>query len=87
MAIDPKFPGSPPSPITTPVIDEPALDDDGLPQSDVLPDPLGTQDRPDDWKDPSGADDLGFDPESPDLEDPEVDPLHPARTQNDPVNR
>jgi len=29
--------------------------------------------------------DLGFDPESPDLSDPAVDPLHPARTSNDPV--
>lgn len=29
--------------------------------------------------------DLGFDPESPDASDPAVDPLHPARTSNDPV--
>lgn len=28
---------------------------------------------------------LGFDPESPDASDPAVDPLHPARTSNDPV--
>jgi hypothetical protein len=28
---------------------------------------------------------LGFDPESPDVSDPQVDPLHPARTSNDPV--
>ena len=27
---------------------------------------------------------LGFDPESPDASDPAVDPLHPARTSNDP---
>jgi hypothetical protein len=27
---------------------------------------------------------LGFDPESPDVSDPAVDPLHPARTSNDP---
>lgn len=30
---------------------------------------------------------LGFDPESPDASDPAVDPLHPARTSNDPVPR
>jgi hypothetical protein len=29
--------------------------------------------------------DLGFDPESPDVSDPAVDPTHPARTENDPV--
>jgi hypothetical protein len=29
-------------------------------------------------------DGLGFDPESPDVSDPAVDPLHPARTSNDP---
>jgi len=29
-------------------------------------------------------DELGFDPESPDASDPAVDPLHPARTSNDP---
>ena len=28
---------------------------------------------------------LGFDPDSPDVSDPQVDPLHPARTENDPV--
>jgi len=28
---------------------------------------------------------LGFDPDSPDLSDPAVDPIHPARTSNDPV--
>lgn len=27
---------------------------------------------------------LGFDPESPDVSDPAVDPLHPALTDNDP---
>jgi hypothetical protein len=31
--------------------------------------------------------DLGFDPDSPDISDPQVDPLHPARTSNDPVSR
>ncbi|TDV67681.1 hypothetical protein EC915_103216 [Pseudomonas sp. LP_7_YM] len=31
------------------------------------------------------GDELGFDPDSPDLSDPAVDPLHPARTSNDPV--
>lgn len=36
----------------------------------------------------SGVDDeLGFDPDSPDVSDPQVDPLHPARTSNDPVSR
>jgi len=30
-------------------------------------------------------DDLGFDPDSPDVADPQVDPPHPARTSNDPV--
>nr|WP_314578946.1 DUF6021 family protein [uncultured Pseudomonas sp.] len=30
-------------------------------------------------------DELGFDPDSPDLSDPQVDPPHPARTSNDPV--
>ncbi len=34
----------------------------------------------------SGVDEeLGFDPESPDVSDPAVDPLHPALTDNDPV--
>ena len=34
---------------------------------------------------PEPADEeLGFDPESPDVSDPAVDPLHPARTSNDP---
>jgi hypothetical protein len=34
---------------------------------------------------PDNADDeLGFDPDSPDASDPAVDPLHPARTSNDP---
>ncbi|HXR02071.1 MAG TPA: DUF6021 family protein [Pseudomonas sp.] len=28
---------------------------------------------------------LGFDPDSPDVSDPQVDPLHPARTENDPI--
>lgn len=28
---------------------------------------------------------LGFNPESPDVSDPNVDPTHPARTSNDPV--
>jgi len=28
---------------------------------------------------------LGFDPESPDVSDPDVDPTHPALTDNDPV--
>lgn len=32
-----------------------------------------------------GHDKPGFDPESPDVSDPAVDPLHPARTSNDPV--
>jgi len=32
-------------------------------------------------------DDLGFDPDSPDVSDPQVDPLHPAKTSNDPVSR
>lgn len=45
----------------------------------------GGNDRPEDWKDPSSGDDLGFDPESPDVADPEVDPLHPARTGNEPT--
>ena len=27
---------------------------------------------------------LGFDPDSPDISDPQVDPVHPARTSNDP---
>jgi hypothetical protein len=31
--------------------------------------------------------DLGFDPDSPDVSDPQVDPLHPARTSNDPISR
>ncbi|MFJ3681394.1 DUF6021 family protein [Pseudomonas sp. NPDC090208] len=47
------------------------------------------------WPEPSSEageeggveDDIGFDPESPDLSDPQVDPLHPARTSNDPVRR
>lgn len=35
----------------------------------------------------SGTDnEVGFDPESPDVSDPEVDPLHPARTGNEPHN-
>lgn len=29
-------------------------------------------------------DELGFDPDSPDLADPQIDPPHPARTSNDP---
>lgn len=32
-----------------------------------------------------GDDEPKFDPESPDVSDPAVDPLHPARTSNDPV--
>jgi hypothetical protein len=32
-------------------------------------------------------DDLGFDPESPDVSDPQVDPTHPARTGNEPHNK
>jgi hypothetical protein len=28
---------------------------------------------------------LGFDPDSPDLSDPQIDPPHPARTSNDPA--
>lgn len=32
-------------------------------------------------------DELGFDPDSPDVSDPQVDPLHPARTSNDPISR
>ncbi|WP_110951135.1 DUF6021 family protein [Pseudomonas bohemica] len=28
---------------------------------------------------------LGFNPETPDVSDPQVDPTHPARTSNDPV--
>ncbi|SDG43169.1 DUF6021 family protein [Pseudomonas abietaniphila] len=39
----------------------------------------GVAGRPDD-----GDEELGFDPESPDVSDPAVDPLHPARTSNDP---
>ncbi|MFJ3468682.1 DUF6021 family protein [Pseudomonas sp. NPDC090201] len=27
---------------------------------------------------------MGFDPDSPDLADPQIDPPHPARTSNDP---
>ncbi|MFK3794742.1 DUF6021 family protein [Pseudomonas sp. NPDC088444] len=30
---------------------------------------------------------MGFDPDSPDVSDPQVDPLHPARTSNDPISR
>lgn len=33
---------------------------------------------------PENEDELGFDPDSPDLDDPQVDPTHPARTSNDP---
>jgi hypothetical protein len=29
--------------------------------------------------------DLGFDEDSPDVSDPQVDPTEPARTENDPV--
>ena len=32
-------------------------------------------------------DDLGFDPESPEVSDPQVDPTHPARTGNEPHNK
>lgn len=39
----------------------------------------GVAGRPDDVDE-----ELGFDPESPDVSDPAVDPLHPARTSNDP---
>ncbi|MFJ3486595.1 DUF6021 family protein [Pseudomonas sp. NPDC090202] len=38
-------------------------------------------------KDDGVDDELGFDPDSPDVSDPQVDPLHPARTSNDPVSR
>lgn len=63
----------------------------------------GTEKRPDDWnpppdgpgtghdaptnRDTSNDDELEFDPDSPDMSDPQVDPLHPARTSNDPVSR
>jgi len=55
--------------------------------------------RPEDWNPPPSApddsgvrtdrdsvdDELGFDPDSPDVSDPQIDPPHPARTSNDPV--
>ncbi|MFW9266782.1 hypothetical protein J3P80_15840 [Pseudomonas sp. D2-30] len=31
----------------------------------------------------SGDDDLGFDPDSPDLDDPQVDPIGPAKAPQD----
>ena len=31
----------------------------------------------------SGDDDLGFDPDSPDLDDPQVDPIGPAKAPRD----
>lgn len=43
----------------------------------------GQTDSVDDQTD-SVDNELGFDPESPDASDPAVDPLHPARTSNDP---
>jgi len=33
----------------------------------------------------SDAQALGFDPDSPDVSDPQIDPPHPARTSNDPA--
>ncbi|WP_341962673.1 DUF6021 family protein [Pseudomonas sp. RC10] len=33
----------------------------------------------------TGAQDLGFDPDSPDVSAPQIDPPHPARTSNDPA--
>jgi len=35
----------------------------------------------------SGDDDLGFDPDSPDLDDPQVDPVGPAKAPRDEENQ
>lgn len=81
MAIDPRFPSDPTSSPSSSIPDDP--DEEAIRDSDFSGNQPGGQNRPEDWKDPSSENDLGFDPESPDVADPEVDPLHPARTDNE----
>lgn len=80
MAFDPKIPDGPSSSTGSTL---PNNADEGILGSDNSGVQPGEGDRPEDWKDPPASDDLGFDPESPDVADPEVDPLHPARTGNE----
>lgn len=43
----------------------------------------GTQNGPHSTEDADKPDDLGFDPDSPDLDDPQVDPQGPAKPPRD----